>query len=831
MKPSPYFTPIQQQRQDFSSLQNAGRAWGEAYGKIGNAIGQIGSAYFEKKANDKKVEDYMASPDFEEKFLASGGSSAELQQMKTDEKFRDKIRDQYIKSVGGIDKFKEEANRKETELRAEQKHNALMQTSQEQLKALQFTNQKNEELVKTQKLSNSYLTFATNYKKNPENQNNLLGAGQKFIQNMVDEGASESDVAIAQRAVLSTNKSMGMGMHSGLVVPTLMENMRKTEFDGNVLKQVNFTSPAQMNEYYNQVIAENPNLPQPQKDALLKRMESVTAPAGKIREIADASFKSQGFQGYQVLAGQMQDIKEIESILDRSLFEIPMEDGSVRYEVRNSIGANITLIKMAKLAQGAGVLSEGDVKRVQGDQRLSSLIERLMDKRIGQEKILTAQDVAEGGLYHKLSGQDGREYKVGDKVIFGGASVNDKDLIAMRDLVDAKREEFNTATRQYVPNIIREIQSQFGGLTLKEIDEATGLGDFLEGGIQSLGKVDPSVSKRNVRAIFKAIVDGRIANEKDFDRFLKEDVDFHPSERVGLEKAHRIALAQVKAIEEEKAGYGSDYYRRKQEPEPEPSTLMMPKNPKEIATQELINERKSSPRNSMDAEMDDDGKVVKQSLTAISSASAGMSVGKFAQNRINTNEYIRDNITGKDGAKFNSMDSSLTSRQKYDIMLSEKLDDPKTLREEARKVGIDVDEDTTRNGRKIGKKYGGAKGNEKLKKEVTKRLNKQVTDKAGKVLGKSFLKKFGLTLGSGFITGGLGWLIGSIDFMNDIGNMREDEINEQIANIQSKQSGMSKKELDASEEIIKKLKYKRDNFFESASKATSWDKRMSFGNF
>ena len=51
---SPYFQNINLQKQDFSALQAGGRAMGEAYASAFNAIGQIGSAYFERKSMERK---------------------------------------------------------------------------------------------------------------------------------------------------------------------------------------------------------------------------------------------------------------------------------------------------------------------------------------------------------------------------------------------------------------------------------------------------------------------------------------------------------------------------------------------------------------------------------------------------------------------------------------------------------------------------------------------------------------------------------------------------------------------------------------------------------
>jgi hypothetical protein len=237
MKPSPYFQQINQQKQDFSMIADAGRAMGDAYKSIGKAIGDVGSAYFKKKAEDKKVDDYMETEDFQNKFLESGGSPFDLEQMKTDDKFRSKMRDQYIKSAGGIDKFKEQVNQKVQLNQATENHTAQMEMFKQQSRQLEFANQKSEKAIRGQEYQNQYLAHATEWKKNPENRTKVIGAGQAFIEKIAKQGG---DVAIAQQAVLGANKAMGMGFHNPQIQGIMMEGMKKREIDDTKLKGLHF---------------------------------------------------------------------------------------------------------------------------------------------------------------------------------------------------------------------------------------------------------------------------------------------------------------------------------------------------------------------------------------------------------------------------------------------------------------------------------------------------------------------------------------------------------------------------------------------------------------
>jgi hypothetical protein len=98
---SPYFSQMNLPQQDFSVLQNAGKAWGDAYKEVGQAVGKIGSAYFEEKGFEKQTSDFMKT-DMGKKYLE--GLGVELPE---DPKEVTKMVKEMIKSQGG---FKEVQN-------------------------------------------------------------------------------------------------------------------------------------------------------------------------------------------------------------------------------------------------------------------------------------------------------------------------------------------------------------------------------------------------------------------------------------------------------------------------------------------------------------------------------------------------------------------------------------------------------------------------------------------------------------------------------------------------------------------------------------------------
>jgi hypothetical protein len=247
-------------------------------------------------------------------------------------------------------------------------------------------------------------------------------------------------------------------------------------------------------------------IPQAQVDALSKRLDGLVVPTGKLREVANNSFKAQGFGSFADDAKDIAKAKELDVLINNALVQVTNEDGTKEFQVRNPVSANISLIKLARLANGAGVLSDKDVSRVQGSERLMDIVDRLMEKRIGHLVELKKADISEGGLYYnRINPDTNKLYKIGEETIYGGASVSSDDLLAMRDLLGAQKEYFDSQMRDKLPNVIREIQANFSGLTLDDIHKGTGLGDYLDGGIHTMLESGQSLSQFEVRNVARLV--------------------------------------------------------------------------------------------------------------------------------------------------------------------------------------------------------------------------------------------------------------------------------------------------------------------------------------
>lgn len=825
---SPYFQNIQVNRADFSGVGRAGQYKGQAMANTGKVIGSVlekaSSAYFANKQASKIADDFLQSEEFRDYALAKGLNPFDIQQIQTDEKYRNKEGQKLIKDAGGVKEliknyregiqFKQEQQSNQQKLIYQQAQTNLIQNQNKQIE-LQ-TNLSN--------AKNAYLTWSSD----PKNKDVTPATrSQEYLKYVKEQGG---DVSLATQSVQEVNKAMGLGRYNSALLPTIKQSMMKKEGDGTQLEELNFLSQSEMQNAVDSVIT-NLNLPQEQIDALTKQLESLVVPDGGVRKTANEIAELVGFGEFKQVMDSMGDLRQTDLLINNALAYVMKNpndpEGLKEYFVGNPVSASVALIKLAKLAQGAGVLSNQDVNRIQGSQTFYENVNRWYDKKIGSEYKVTSKDIGEGGQFHKLiNPATSKPYEAGEIVQYGGGEITANDLLFMKDVMGALQGKFMSDTNKYVPRIFKGVQDQYGGLTLGEIDtQLGGISEFMQGGIESLYKNQAVPMETDVAHARNAIKKGMSREE-----FLSQLGDLTPEQSQRVNSAFGIAneqllessdqtLSQYEA-NEASAGQMMQGFTGNEKP-------LNEKELRETATQnyneQVDNILKDIENNvSNRAENAEDGRNL---IGGGAGFSAGVSAtGYFsnkAENSLNQNRFIRENITGKDKIRFDSMDSGMTSKQKYNQMLSEKLDNPKELTKQAKLVGIDPN-DT--------KKFGfGKKGEAKLKKAVTKKLDQQVADKATKVLGKSIIKKAGLSLVGGLVSGGIGWAIGAIDMLNDVENIRDQEYDAKINELKSMQSTLSGKELELNKALVAKLNYQKNNFLGTANEATSYEKRYNFG--
>ena len=130
---SPYHYKMNIAQADYSPIVEAGRAWNDAFKEAGEAFGKIGSAYFEEKAFEQQVSDFMKTK--------SGKRQLEQYGVKIDEEKPEEALKHVkgvIKSKGGFQEFRaammQEIQEKRNAKQARQQ-NYLFQEQQEKIKA------------------------------------------------------------------------------------------------------------------------------------------------------------------------------------------------------------------------------------------------------------------------------------------------------------------------------------------------------------------------------------------------------------------------------------------------------------------------------------------------------------------------------------------------------------------------------------------------------------------------------------------------------------------------------------------------------------------------
>lgn len=780
---SPYFQNIQTKQADFSGYGDAGRAKGQGMAHTGLIVGgllkQIGSAYFENEEAKGIADRLMQTDEFADMALSKGMSPFDVQQIQQDKKFRDKEGQKFIKQHGGakeaIATYRATKKVKQEFETNQLRNNQLRQ--QTELLGMQTQQLKQQTNLSNQK--NAYLQFNSDPK-----QKNLtpLNRGQEWIKTVKEQGG---DVASATQAMHEVNKAMRLGVHNPALLATLKQGMMKEEKDGTELTELNFLSKTEMQTALDEVILRL-NLPQEQIDALTKQMESLVVPQGGIRKTAKEIAELVGFGEFQQVMDSMGDLRQTDLLINNALTylqENPNDpDGMKKALVGNPVSASVALIKLAKLAQGAGVLSNQDVNRIQGSQTFYESMDRWFDKKIGSDYEVTARDVGEGGQFYKLiNPATDKAYEAGETVEFGGGEIKPQDLLFMKDVMEALQGKFKSDTNKYVPRIFEGVKARYGGLTLDEIDvQLGGMGEFMKGGLDSLQKNQAVPMKRDIDHALKAVKKNQ--SKQDFierntssptpEEIRRMSSAYDQARDQGLQNGE-LTLGQFEAGSDDRsAGEIMDGMKGSNQPT-DPKSLI--KKTAEEQDQQVANIMSSVNKNVAERE--------------------------------------RDELTGNQ-IKGAMSTGSLYGANKTRQIVSEKLTNSRIANTDL----YPYEEDKIPSGdRKLKQKINkGVKGEPLLKDIINKRLDEEVVRKKGKAsaikaFGAKVVKKIGAVAIGGMVSGGVGWVIGGLDMLNDISNFREEEINNQINLIKSKQGNLSGKELEVSQALVAKLKFKRDN--------------------
>lgn len=782
---SPYFSNIQVNKVDYSGMErtaeNIAKMQMQTGKMLGTAIGVIGSSYFEKKEAEALADDFMKTDEFRDLALSKNMSPFDIQQIRQDEKFRAKEGQKFLKDAGGVDealkkyreglKFKQEFEVNEL--------NKIRLTESNRTIGLQ-----NEQLQKQSELkdsSNAYMRWRSD----PKNRDLVSDPSKvttKYLESVKEQGGN---VNIALQGAEEINKAMGLGRYNPSLLPALKQGMMKTERDKTKLTELNFLSTSEKEKALDAIIMDM-NLPQAQIDALSKQLDSLVVPDGGVRKTAKGIAELVGFGEFEQTMDAMGDLRQTSTLIDASLTMLQQNDGKWMPKVVNPVSASVSLIKLAKLAQGAGVLSNQDVDRIKGDKGYSASIDRWFDKRIGSDYELTAKDVSSGGQFFKdgnpmINPTTGEEYEAGETIKFGGGDVSAEDLMFMKDVMKTMQSKFTSNAENYVPRIFAGVKAKYGGLTLDEIDgQLGGIGEFMKGGIDSLHENQAMPLKKDIDQAYKAIVD---KNQSKEDFISMNTQDPTPEEIRRLSSAYN--QASETALDNNAITLGN-YENNKQE---RTSTEIID----ESGTRPEQNKLNQTP---LEEYNDNIKKILK-------------SVDSNVEEKRSGNQ-VKAGIAGA------STYGVVKGASKVAGMLKETPD--------AYEFKDEVPDGNRKLKKQVNDALSGGNKDEKLLKDViNNQLDEKVVKKKGvasatKALGKSIVKKVGSIAIGGLVSGGVGWVIGSLDMINDISKLRDEEYDNQIDLLKSKQSTLDGKELELNKALVSKLNYKKNNPVKTALK-------------
>lgn len=508
---SPFYTPIRVNQSDFSPITTGAAAYGQAVGagieKIGAAVGQVASSYFKKKefeslvdklADDPMVRDYLKSKGQE--FESEGEKSKFLKEM--------------MNELGGPENFKNHLqtqlqyrSAKKAEGRAIDLYNLEKEQKQFLVDELKFRNEVN-------KHTNLYFQHLQKENK----------SGVKNIDSDDPIGDYNTDSPEALEAVTAVNKQMGIGRYDPALIGKLSASLAPLdEITGERLPHRNYTSEADLYKHTDQIRnSEVGRRISPELiNAFIEREKANIDGAGDkpfAREIFKSELKASGFGAFaEAMKTNTGTMGNFRALLDETL--IFKEDGTVA--IKNPVAASVALMQMARMAQGAGVLSNQDVALIKGDQRIAASYERFIEKNLGESIKLTEDMIQQNPAWQNSVNPDtGEVFKVGDDVYLGGANLSSADMKMFQSLANALDSRATEFQKKVIPDIYKNVRATYGGFTIEQLNQFTDLHQYMPNGIVNLNPMS-QVTTKQMDAVVNMMNDGM--TESQAKNFLRQN--------------------------------------------------------------------------------------------------------------------------------------------------------------------------------------------------------------------------------------------------------------------------------------------------------------------
>lgn len=366
---SPYFQKLNLALHDYSAIGRSGQAVAKMYESMGNALGQIGSAYFERKQMEDFAEDYVKSDEAVKLWSKKGLNPFDLQEAREDPKKARKLMGDIISQSGGVEAFKDRMEDQQKLQMAEETHAQQQQIYDQTIKQNNFQisalEEKQFEMDQVNELfsqafkrgDDGQFSFDTkNIKPNDENAYLLPQVYQraKDMKLMGSFNYSKWKTDLIGNGVWDASDRQGMGMLLG-----------------------------QTMSIHNDISAED----QRRYQELIK---------GETYEAGAISAEAQKWWNSTPNAKTWMQAEETTSMLKSALTTAIGTKPSGEQYVQNSSSASLAVRQFARLANGAGVMTDKDVSSVAGATDYESVLSRLAQRFLGEERLATQEDVDRG---------------------------------------------------------------------------------------------------------------------------------------------------------------------------------------------------------------------------------------------------------------------------------------------------------------------------------------------------------------------------------------------------------------------------------------------------
>jgi hypothetical protein len=407
MAQSPFYTPINVQKSDFSGIARAGQSWAAAYEKAGKALEQIGSAYFDRKKYEDFAENFVKTDEAVKMWSRKGLNPFELQAAREDPKKARKMMGDIINQSGGVEAFQKQVLEEEK----------LGMLKEEHANAMQLSSLKTEE---------AGLALDALKRKTADEELSRELFAQAFKK---DEETGEVKFDIDNIKTTEENRHMLPVVYDQFKKMGLLGKFNYSKWKNNLIQNNAWDASDRqgMSAMFDATAAAYPDM---SGEDVRRFKQNLTDDTYEPDEVMDSANK---WWNQNPNAKTWMEAEETNSKINTGLGNALAKGPDGQYIVKNASTAGFVIRQFARLANGVGVMTNEDVDAVKGASDAQSTWDRLKTRFLGdkvESRPATEEDV-----------RNGFADRVGDQInIRLGARATAQDLLMIKDATQAFME-------------------------------------------------------------------------------------------------------------------------------------------------------------------------------------------------------------------------------------------------------------------------------------------------------------------------------------------------------------------------------------------------------